>query len=479
MIVKCDQCQTRFKIPDEKVTERGVKVRCTKCQNTFRVKKAASGDEAARIETGPGDFNPLESGPSEVKIPAPTPAPPPARAPSRAATPAARPTAKPVQPAAAPAPIPDAGDFLFDVPGSEPVSPPDFSSPAEAPPAEAPPAEALPSGGIDFGGLDFSSPPGALAFGSSPSSAEFPGSLGDSAEPKLDLFGSPSSPEPAFASTPAAEPPPATDSSGLFSDLGEMNEGSTPLQFDAEARKELFGDTAPPNPKTAPAKSARPPPAIPPAPPRALPVPTGPVEKPIKGRPDDVGIDSRPPGAARRVGAVLVNIALAGITLAALVMGASVYFNEGKLDASALQLEWLQPTSGRSELVAHDISNGLYETRSGRSVFFVRGEVENRSAARRRARVKAELFDGSNLVSSAQALVGAVPTPEELHGLDSPEDVEKLTARLNGQALELNGGQRLSFVLTFYEYPPDLSSFRLKVTVEDVAAVGVGKGAAR
>ncbi|MFP2913467.1 zinc-ribbon domain-containing protein, partial [Pyxidicoccus sp. 3LFB2] len=37
MIVKCERCQTRFKIPDEKVSDKGVKVRCTKCQNTFRV----------------------------------------------------------------------------------------------------------------------------------------------------------------------------------------------------------------------------------------------------------------------------------------------------------------------------------------------------------------------------------------------------------------------------------------------------------
>ena len=37
MIVKCEQCQSRFKIPDHKVTEKGVKVRCTKCQHTFRV----------------------------------------------------------------------------------------------------------------------------------------------------------------------------------------------------------------------------------------------------------------------------------------------------------------------------------------------------------------------------------------------------------------------------------------------------------
>jgi predicted Zn finger-like uncharacterized protein len=37
MIVKCEQCQTRFKIPDDKVTDKGVKVRCTKCGHTFRV----------------------------------------------------------------------------------------------------------------------------------------------------------------------------------------------------------------------------------------------------------------------------------------------------------------------------------------------------------------------------------------------------------------------------------------------------------
>ena len=42
MIVKCERCQTRFKIPDEKVTDKGVKVRCTKCQHTFRVAREDS-----------------------------------------------------------------------------------------------------------------------------------------------------------------------------------------------------------------------------------------------------------------------------------------------------------------------------------------------------------------------------------------------------------------------------------------------------
>ena len=47
MIVKCEQCQTRFKIPDEKVSEKGVKVRCTKCQNTFRVTRPPASAEPA------------------------------------------------------------------------------------------------------------------------------------------------------------------------------------------------------------------------------------------------------------------------------------------------------------------------------------------------------------------------------------------------------------------------------------------------
>lgn len=39
MIIKCDQCQAKFKLDDSKVTDKGVKVRCTKCKSVFTVKK--------------------------------------------------------------------------------------------------------------------------------------------------------------------------------------------------------------------------------------------------------------------------------------------------------------------------------------------------------------------------------------------------------------------------------------------------------
>ncbi|MBI5681715.1 MAG: zinc-ribbon domain-containing protein [Deltaproteobacteria bacterium] len=38
MIVQCDVCQTKFRIDDSMVTEKGVRVRCTKCKNIFFVK---------------------------------------------------------------------------------------------------------------------------------------------------------------------------------------------------------------------------------------------------------------------------------------------------------------------------------------------------------------------------------------------------------------------------------------------------------
>ncbi len=46
MIIQCEKCQTRFRLDDSRVKEKGVKVRCTKCKNVFRVQKDVSGEES-------------------------------------------------------------------------------------------------------------------------------------------------------------------------------------------------------------------------------------------------------------------------------------------------------------------------------------------------------------------------------------------------------------------------------------------------
>ncbi|HXO16169.1 MAG TPA: zinc-ribbon domain-containing protein, partial [Steroidobacteraceae bacterium] len=50
MVVQCPTCQSKFRIADDKVTDRGVRVRCTSCKNVFQVKKAG----AAGADPGPG-----------------------------------------------------------------------------------------------------------------------------------------------------------------------------------------------------------------------------------------------------------------------------------------------------------------------------------------------------------------------------------------------------------------------------------------
>jgi len=49
MIIQCEQCRTKFKLDDAKVTERGVKVRCAKCRHVFTVRspEAAAPEIAA------------------------------------------------------------------------------------------------------------------------------------------------------------------------------------------------------------------------------------------------------------------------------------------------------------------------------------------------------------------------------------------------------------------------------------------------
>ena len=52
MVVQCPSCKTKFRIADEKVTERGVRVRCTACKSVFQVKKSGAELAASSQKTG-------------------------------------------------------------------------------------------------------------------------------------------------------------------------------------------------------------------------------------------------------------------------------------------------------------------------------------------------------------------------------------------------------------------------------------------
>ncbi len=46
MIIQCDQCNTKFKLDDAKVPDKGVKVRCAKCKNIFLVQREIPSEES-------------------------------------------------------------------------------------------------------------------------------------------------------------------------------------------------------------------------------------------------------------------------------------------------------------------------------------------------------------------------------------------------------------------------------------------------
>lgn len=51
MIIQCEQCSTKFRLDDSKVTAKGVKVRCAKCKHVFSVRKEAP-DEGESTDFG-------------------------------------------------------------------------------------------------------------------------------------------------------------------------------------------------------------------------------------------------------------------------------------------------------------------------------------------------------------------------------------------------------------------------------------------
>ncbi len=62
MIVKCDKCGAKFQLADGKVSEKGAKVRCSKCKNVFVVKKE---------QEEPDSYRPPGPPPSEKQAPPP------------------------------------------------------------------------------------------------------------------------------------------------------------------------------------------------------------------------------------------------------------------------------------------------------------------------------------------------------------------------------------------------------------------------
>lgn len=60
MVIQCSECQTRFKLADDKMKPGGIKVRCAKCKHVFSVGSPESGVEATPAAAAQASFAGLE-----------------------------------------------------------------------------------------------------------------------------------------------------------------------------------------------------------------------------------------------------------------------------------------------------------------------------------------------------------------------------------------------------------------------------------
>ena len=198
--------------------------------------------------------------------------------------------------------------------------------------------------------------------------------------------------------------------------------------------------------------------------PRAVTAPVPAISKP-PGR-LRLGLqESERPGTARRVSAVILNVGLAGLLLLVVVGVVSSWATAGRVEGTALSprrlLQALRPGSGVTPV---EVTPGTYETRSGRSLLYVRGRVLNRGAPSGRVRVRAEVWDGAQAVKTGETLAGAIATPEELWRATTPADVEALRSRLLSAATQVADGHQADFLVLLDDAPADLSGLKLRVT---------------
>jgi predicted Zn finger-like uncharacterized protein len=442
VVVQCTTCQSKFRIADEKVTDRGVRVRCTSCKNVFEVRKPGSG--TADPAPGPGTTMDLSSLAAATASKPGTGAGAKSGGAGRPSTGPVRPATGPVRPstdkvrAAAASPQADGGaarrldaEDLFgmaELTGDAPLA--IGAAPPAAPDAEPPKTPpALP--GFDDLNLEIDPPVKAAR---PPDPVPPP-------PPPLD---------------PPMPPPPPSAAAAALPDPGAPMEFDDPFAAIAPGGSAVVANSATPEEKPPP-KDSRP--RTDPVRPR-----TDPVRKQAVPKTGPVGVAESEIAPAR----ALLSSAITGLLGAALAIVVVI--------ASALSDDtssgWLGFGTA-AEVIPTGVVSGLYETAGGKPVFYVRGRIENHSAKwRGPVQVTAELVaDGAPEVK-ADAIAGSEPTPEDVWSVRSAADVEKLTRTLEAVQVErkVPPGGSLPFFAVIPDPPGDLVKHRLRVRVETVEA---------
>src|SRR5712692_1718753 len=386
VVVQCPSCQTRFRVADEKVSDRGVRVRCSSCKDVFSVKKSGAAELASSGTSG-----------NTIDLSSLDPPVAPARRGGTGPVGSSRGTSPAKPPPAGKASRLDVDDLfgMAELTGEGA--------------RKSAPASAKAKSGIDFDALDLGledeplapakPSTGPLASGrpvtsktktgpmkqeTAPSKPKT-GPVGQAAKVKTGPLDADGKPKPKTG--PVRDG--ANASSGLELDESALEKKGADLELSLDP---LEG-TAAGRPAGA---GGRP--------------DSKPIEKPRTDKQSKSGKQYKsifqqppqPPPSAKRE---LISSALTGLVgaaLAVVVVLVAAVSDEGSAG-------WLGYTA-RSDVVATRIVSGLYDTASGKPVFYVRGRVENRGRKPHGpVRVVAELVAGGETEGKAEAIAGAEP----------------------------------------------------------------------
>ncbi len=476
MIVCCARCQAKFRVSDQKVGPRGAKVRCSRCQTVFLIRR----DQG----TSSSDAAPVPAGAPA----APSPAPPFS---SSGVAPRARSLGLDLESGAHPEP------FAWN--GAAP--PPDALSAPDDPFAVAPaaPAPTRPtsSAPVDpFGPNPFSSAPApqAIPFSAAPAEDRFSlasGGLGTvgvvdpfvaAVVPRATPPGQGSSAEGAergllsedslsLEERTAARPLPAPMADAESLALGSEGwAGLDPFSSAPPGEPEEIGDDEfqevpreeePFAPRTARALARS---AVP-APPRRAPAP--------RAVADSAAAESEPASRAPRLRALVVNaVALVALLLVALAL-LVVWRGGGPLGVWAFRPSAVLAALGRGDpslFTTKDLTSGAYERAKGAPLLFVRGRVVSRASAPVAAvRVAVEVVRGGDVVARGEGIAGAVPTPEELWLAGDGAELEALARAAAARApRQVRPGDAVPFLVAIAGGPMDPAGATLRVTASAV-----------
>jgi predicted Zn finger-like uncharacterized protein len=464
VVVQCPSCQTRFRVADDKVGDRGVRVRCSSCKDVFSVKKSGAAESASSATAG----NTIDLSSLDPPIPKPKTGPVAGGSPSRSASSADK-LARPA-PAAARSAQPSSaakGGSRLDVDDLFGMA--ELTGDAAKKPAAA---KGKDKSDIDFDSLDLGLDDEPLAPPKPKTGPLAPAKPKTGPIPPKPSTG-PIAPKP---KTGPIAPKPKTGPLAPKPKTGPVREtadGSSGLELDESAfDKKRAGDLAL---SDDPFEGVRG---------RAGRPDSKPIDKPRtdknatsdRQRSDRVTKSGKqyksifqkppePPPSARRE---LVSSALTGLVgaaLAVIVVLVAAVSDEGSAG-------WLGFTA-RSDVVATRVVSGLYDTASGKPVFFVRGRVENRGRKPHGpVRVVAELLAAGESEGKAEAIAGAEPNPEEVYALRNSADADKLQRALLAVDAErrLRPGASLPFFAVIADPPADLQRHRLHLRLEPIDA---------